>query len=91
MERVGDYLVCTICKIKFFTKTGFQIHKNKEHYKEQSTLDAKRPAESSTRSNETKSFVSIKKSTLSEPEEKEALSTVGISLKSTEKNYCYLN
>jgi hypothetical protein len=37
MDRIGDYLVCTICKRKFFTKTGFKIHNKKEH----STLKAK--------------------------------------------------
>ena len=85
MERIGDYIVCTICQRKFFTKTGFQIHKNKEHCQEKSTLEAKRPAESSIRSNETESFDSIKRSTWSEPEEKEAINTEGISLKSTDK------
>jgi hypothetical protein len=49
MDRIGDYLVCTICKRKFFTKTGFQIHNKKEHCVEKSTLEAKRPAESSIR------------------------------------------
>jgi len=85
MERIGDYLVCTSCKRKFFTKIGFQIHKNKEHCKEKSTLEAKIPAESSITSNETESFDSIKRSTWFEPEEKEALNTEGISLKSTDK------
>ena len=85
MNRVGDYLVCTTCKRKFFTKTGFQIHKNKEHCKEQSTLEAKRTPEISIRSKETESFDSIKISTWSEPEEKKALKTEGISLKSTDK------
>jgi len=85
MERIGDYIVCTICQRKFFTKTGFQIHINKDHCRNKSTLEAKRPAESSTRSNETESFDSIKRSTWSEPEEKEALNTEGISLKSTDK------
>ncbi len=47
MDRIGDYLVCTICKRKFFTKTGFQIHNKKEHCVEKSTLEAKRPVESS--------------------------------------------
>ena len=85
MERIGDYLVCTSCKRKFFTKIGFQIHKNKEHCQEKSTLEAKIPAESSITSNETESFDSIKRSTWFEPEEKEALNTEGISLKSTDK------
>jgi hypothetical protein len=49
MDRIGDYLVCTICKRKFFTKTGFQIHNKKEHCIEHSSLEAKRPAESSIR------------------------------------------
>jgi len=85
MDRVGDYLVCTTCKRKFFTKTGFQIHKNKEPCEEHSTLETKRPAKSSITPNETESFDSIKRSTWSEPEEKEALKTEGISLKSTDK------
>jgi hypothetical protein len=85
MERIGDYLVCTSCKRKFFTEIGFQIHKNKEHCKEKSTLEAKIPTESSITSNETESFDSIRRLTWSEPEEKEALNTKGISLKSTDK------
>ena len=34
MERVNGYLICTICKRYFFTKFGFQLHKNKEHSQE---------------------------------------------------------
>ena len=35
MERTDGYLVCTFCQKYFFTKLGFQIHKNKEHQQEE--------------------------------------------------------
>ena len=37
MERKNCYLICTICKRQFFTKTGFQLHNNEEHQEVQDT------------------------------------------------------
>ena len=40
MDRINGYLICTICKRNFFTKTGFQLHQNKEHPHEQDYIEA---------------------------------------------------
>jgi hypothetical protein len=65
MERIGGFLVCTVCKKNFFTKLGFQIHRtqnpdHRSHNTEQSSLEARKtPPERSSRSNETDNSVPI--------------------------------
>jgi hypothetical protein len=60
MERIGGFLVCTVCKKNFFTKLGFQIHTTEEHQQEESSLEARKTfPERSSKSNEPDKSVPI--------------------------------